>query len=299
MAALLPSKPSTRQRIFKFGPPLQPTGETSKAGKGPTNDFVAGARRSTRLTQEDQDKSDEEKQEESMLALVQTWMDSLQLISVITTFFVSTEASLLGIIVSPPTHVGLSTAGQVANIGLMGALVVHAHAAVISFLGAFFLVRYKLTVAQKKEEEVEGQVLDSPTSISSNDLENAKGLRTSPYTDDLSTDPVHGLVRANSPLSGNKIIWSTNPHLVQVGPFNQGQPPTELLARCHSLSVFLSSIGFLLALMGLLSFAWDQLPLSASVFASVSMGFCLVAGVLILIIPSTKTSHIYCHYKSP
>lgn len=35
------------------------------------------------VTQEDQDNADEEKQRESMHTLVQTWLDSLQLISVI------------------------------------------------------------------------------------------------------------------------------------------------------------------------------------------------------------------------
>ena len=35
------------------------------------------------VTQEDQDKADEEKQRESIHSLVQSWLDSLQLISVI------------------------------------------------------------------------------------------------------------------------------------------------------------------------------------------------------------------------
>ena len=39
------------------------------------------------VTQADQDNADDEKQRESMHALIQTWLDSLQLISVIVSKF--------------------------------------------------------------------------------------------------------------------------------------------------------------------------------------------------------------------
>ena len=105
------------------------------------------------VTQEDQDNADEEKKRESMQTLIQTWLDSLQLISVIvskipnalltapnhtnscrticilqTTFFVATEASWLLITIPSPTDRDLSTMGQLANIGILSALVVHGHA---------------------------------------------------------------------------------------------------------------------------------------------------------------------------
>ena len=133
--------------------------------------------------------------------------------------------------------------------------------------------------------------------MTENDLEKDESSLTSPYADNLLTDPVCGRVRVQSELTGDQIIWSTNPHLVQVGPF-QRQPPILLLARSHSLCVFLAFVGFVLALMGTISFAWDRLPLSVSVFATSSMAFCVVAGALILFVPSTKTSHIYYDRKS-
>lgn len=111
------------------------------------------------MTQEDQDKADEEKQREAMHTLVQTWQESLQLISVIvstrraidcnwtapnyvykytnscptiwilqTTFFVATEASWIVITIPSPPDKGLSTIGQLANIGILSALVAHGHA---------------------------------------------------------------------------------------------------------------------------------------------------------------------------
>ena len=130
-------------------------------------------------------------------------------------------------------------------------------------------------------------MVDSPTSISSDPEKRASTFQAS----GLRTSNGRGRVRVRTVDSPeNQIIWSTNPHLVQVGPF-QGKPSIELLSRCHALCVFLAFLGFLLAVMGLLSFAWDRLPLSIGISASVAMGFCLIAGVLILIFPSGKTSH--------
>jgi len=151
-------------------------------------------------------------------------------------------------------------------------------AAVISFLGAFFLIRYKLEVAEQDEAEAEQEMVDSPTSISSD-----------PEKSGVRTNHPRGRVRVQSDSAENP-IWSTNPRLVQVGPF-QRKPPTQLLFRCHSLCVFLTFVGFLFAIMGLISFAWDQLPLSIGIAASISMGFCLTAGATILIFPFPKTSH--------
>ena len=168
-------------------------------------------------------------------------------------------------------------------------------AAIISFLAAFCLIRYKLTVAQKEEEEIEENLVKSPKPMSLNDPEKARGFQTTPYADDLRT--VRRPVRVNSRLSGDKVIWSTNPRLEQVGPF-QGPPPTELLARCHSLCVFLSFLGFLFALVGSISFTWDKLPLSISISTSIATILCLVAAILIIIVPSTKPSHIVYHSKS-
>jgi len=265
-------------KLYKFSPSQQ-SGQV--AGNGP-NGLSVG----TCQTQEDQDNADEEKLRESMQTLIQTWLDSLQLISVITTFFVATEASWLAITIPSSTD-GLSTIGQLANIGILGALVVHGHAAIISFLAAFCLIRYKLSVAEKEEEVVEENLIESPKPMSFNDPEKAGN---SPYA---RRQPV----RVNSPLTGDKAIWSTNPRLEQVGPF-QGAPPTELLSRCYTLCVFLSFFGFLLALVGAILFTWDKLPRSIGISTSIATILCLSAAILIIFVPSTKSSHIFTDSKS-
>lgn len=130
-------------------------------------------------------------------------------------------------------------------------------------------------------------MVDSPTSISSDP---EKISSSTSRASALRTNNARGRVRVKTDSPDNHIIWSTNPRLVQVGPF-QRKPPTELLSRCHSLCVFLTFLGFIFAIIGLISFAWNQLPLSIGIAASVAMGFCLTAGASILIYPFTKTSH--------
>jgi len=273
---------STRQGLFESSPSLQ-AGKMSLTGNNPNGSSV-GNPLPRRLTQADQDNADDEKQRESMHALIQSWLDSLQLISLIATFFVATEVGWLVIIIPNPGD-DLSTIGQVANVGIIGALIVHGYTAIISFLAAFYLIRHKLTVAQKEEERFEEHVADSPKPMHLNEVETALGSRTCPSSS--YAGPVRRLVS-----SGDPIIWSTDPHLVHVGPF-QGRPPTLLLARCHSLCVFLAFLGFLLALMGVISFSWDRLPQSISISISILSIFCFVAAILILIVPSTKTSHMF------
>ena len=100
------------------------------------------------VTQEDQDRADEEDERKAMQNLVQTWLERLQLISVIvskamfyqtppknyklmsnfqTTFFASTESGMLGKSLPTGGNV-LSIAGQITNVCFMCALVIHSFA---------------------------------------------------------------------------------------------------------------------------------------------------------------------------
>ncbi|KAH8087795.1 hypothetical protein BXZ70DRAFT_533173 [Cristinia sonorae] len=192
-------------------------------------------------TQEDQDNTDAETRKKAMKELVQSWMDRLQLISVITTFFAATEAQILGITTpgaGDEDHNQTRTE-QSANAALAGALVTHVFAAILSFFAAFFLVRYRLKEATREERKVEEG--------------HANG-----------SEGIH--------------IFSTNPHLEPFGPFRRGQPPTHLLENCHTLCMWLSAVGFVLALAGVVCFTWALLPGSVSIFASTCMGVCLIGG---------------------
>jgi len=194
-------------------------------------------------TQEDQDEHDAEARQKAIKDLVQSWQDRLQLISVITTFFASTEAQLLAAATPLPTDPDKNSGiVQTAAAALAGALVVHVSAAIVSFLAAFFLIRYRLEEAKREEQQAETGL--TPVSSQSN-------LR----------------------------VLSTNPHLAQVGPFRRGQPPTLLLDHCHTLCMTLSAIGFLLAMAGVLCFVWARLPRSVGIFATACLGVCWIGGI--------------------
>ena len=170
-----------------------------------------------------------------------------------TTFFAAIEAQLLGI-TTPDSADSDSQVDQAANAALAGALVVHVFAAIMSFFAAFFLIRYKLSMAKREEHKVEvGR-------------RNKDGVET---------------VSSSS-------IWSSNPHLEQVGPFRRGHPPTHLLDHLHSLCMWLSATGFVLALVGVMCFVWSRLARSAGAFASVCMGACIVSGVAAVFWPPSS-----------
>ena len=51
-------------------------------------------------------------------------------------------------------------------------------------------------------------------------------------------------------------------------------PPVRLLSNCHTLSVTMAVVGFVLALVGILAFAWTSLPTGVSTFASACLAAC-------------------------
>ncbi|KAF7296084.1 hypothetical protein MKEN_01423500 [Mycena kentingensis (nom. inval.)] len=181
-----------------------------------------------RSAQHTQDEEDEKNRRQASNDLTQSWLDRLQLISVITTFFASTEAGMLQ--VSAGTD---DAAGQVVNSAFLGALVLHVWAAILSFLGAFFVVRYRLKEAREEQKEV--TYTASPTQA----------------VDRSGTD--FSLLRApRSPKL--QAVWTTNPHVEEVGPF-QRKPPTHLLSKIHNICILITFCGFALALLGILAFA--------------------------------------------
>ena len=127
----------------------------------------------------------------------------------------------------------------------------HTFAAIMSFLAAFFLIRYKLSVAKREERRVEAQAAGATTVSSSS-------------------------------------VWSMNWRLEQVGPFRRGEPPTHLLDHCHSLCMGMAAIGFVLALVGVLCFVWSRLPRSSAYFSSVCMAACIVGGLGALFWPASS-----------
>ncbi|KAH9485617.1 hypothetical protein JR316_0002527 [Psilocybe cubensis] len=96
-----------------------------------------------------------EEEERAVRRLLESWMDRLQLISVLAIFFASTEATLLSITMPQDQYnPDLSIASQAANVGLTGGLLLHILAAFISFLGGFFLIKYRIMWAKVEQDTV-------------------------------------------------------------------------------------------------------------------------------------------------
>lgn len=123
--------------------------------------------------------------------------------------------------------------------------------AIVSFVAAFFLVRFRVHEATHEEVKIQQGGI-SPKSTH-DDSGNGNGAPD--------VDPP---------------IYSTDPHLEQVGPFRRHEPPILLLDHCHLISMLLSLFGFALAMLGVMCYIWARLPLSARVVATAFVG----AGIL-------------------
>ncbi|KAG1760594.1 hypothetical protein EDD22DRAFT_954829 [Suillus occidentalis] len=246
-------------------------------------------------TQKEQDKEDEEARKRAMRNLVNSWQERLQLISVITTFFASIEAGMLVPVNTALNVVDASPALlKAANAGFLGALIMHVDAAVLSFLAAFLLIRYKLKEASNEELFAEGrakgfQITASPVNGSfqvhdiERDAQDNDDLKNSPQMDnktDTKDDPPVLQRRGSNP--AEPPIFARDPHLEQVG-FWSPTISSHLLSRVHALCIFLAGIGFVLAIMGIITYAWALQPKEVSVFVSVCFGGAVLAmGALFL-----------------
>jgi hypothetical protein len=154
--------------------------------------------------------------------------------------------------------------------------------AILSFIAAFFLVRFRVHEATHEEVKAELGVTsatsdshkEQPGTDSNENAENGHGTADNSVGNFPTT-------AANVP------IFSTNPHLEQVGPFSKHEPPIVLLDHCHLLCMFLSMIGFVLAMLGIMCYVWARLPLSARVVSSAFGGFSIALGFAAIFVPTS------------
>ncbi|KAI9572342.1 hypothetical protein HD554DRAFT_1672924 [Boletus coccyginus] len=242
-------------------------------------------------TQLEQDAEDEMARKQAMKNLVNSWQERLQLISVITTFFATSEAGLM---------VNTKPAGsevKASNTALLGALILHVCASVLSFLGAFLLIRYKLKEATREEVIAESiTTVDPPLDESVTRVvepghiglglqqthtknANAQSTMRKSLKNDMATLAPTG--RSGS-YPVEPPILSSNPHIEQVGPFGPSVP-SHLLDRTHALCVFLAAAGFILAIVGVLCYAWATQPREVRIFASICLGGAVFTTVILFV----------------
>ncbi|KAK7036411.1 hypothetical protein VNI00_011608 [Paramarasmius palmivorus] len=255
------SRPNTSKRRSAPDSEEQPRYNLIDEGPQPVGNLPVRQR-----TQKQQDQEDEENRRNAIKELVDSWNDRLQLISLITTFLASVEAGLLQVIAPQSQNPNFQAPLVVTtNACLYCALVIHMYASFMGFIGAFFLVRFKVKEAKYQEEEVaymqptppgKGEVV---LDMAANHITNSpKSTQPSPR---VNQEP--------------PAIRSANPKLVHVGPFFR-HPPINLLSRCHFMCILLTVLGFVLAMAGIIVQTWAKFPRAVSIPAS---GFCL-AGLL-------------------
>ena len=135
--------------------------------------------------------------------------------------------------------------------------------ATVSFIGAFFLVRYRVREASREEYKVEKKLEDSGNSNTNSDA--------TPKAPSEETE--HPLFYAN-------------PRIEEVGPFRRGKPPTKLLEHCHTLCMVLAAIGFILAKVGVMCYVWASLPVSAWIVGTTFMGLCIIGFLCAVVLPA-------------
>ncbi|KAH7883230.1 hypothetical protein F5I97DRAFT_1903392 [Phlebopus sp. FC_14] len=242
-----------------------------------------------KLTQQEQDDEDEKARKKAMRNLVNSWQERLQLISVITTFFASTEAAMLVNTKPASTEESENKILKAANATLLGALILHVYAAVLSFLAAFLLIRYKLKEATREELIAEGiKMVSSPLegSLRVRDVERDPGspdTQTTTPTYPGAEKPVPNRQDSQPQMRMGSVpveppILSKNPHLEQVQIGSSG-----LLNRLHTLCIVIAAVGFLLLIAGIILYAWALQPVAVSVFATTCLGAAvLTMGILLV-----------------
>ncbi|EKM59759.1 uncharacterized protein PHACADRAFT_250469 [Phanerochaete carnosa HHB-10118-sp] len=238
--------------------------------------------------------------------VVQLWLDRLQLVSVLTSFFAGIDGTLLSFTtnlmhVNELKPADWSSAVQAMNASLAGALVFHVCAAVVSFIGSFVLIRFKLIDARGHMHPTA-----PPTSVPTTEKPTASQLESAPptlsHTRSSGSEHHHtgfsspflqasemaqaeflqvfqGLSNACTQVEGRVFIHQVRPFsCFRVWSTADGavEPPVRLLSGCHTAAVAMSVVGFVLALLGILIFAWVAVPVSIGAFTSACLGTCLL-----------------------
>jgi hypothetical protein len=150
--------------------------------------------------------------------------------------------------------------------------------AVLSFLAAFLLVRFKLQEATREELIAEGvKLVSSPLGGSVR----VKDVERDPVDADGRNGTTKPAVESKGLLVEPPII-STDPHIEQVGPF-MSSISSHLLSRIHALCVAFAAIGFILAIAGIICYAWALHPTSVSVFTSACLGGAILSMGILLV----------------
>ncbi|KAH9942148.1 uncharacterized protein BXZ73DRAFT_41272, partial [Epithele typhae] len=259
---------------------------------------------------------------QTLLSVVQVWLDRLQKQAVVTTFFVSIDSLLFSLTSNTRSDnlSGWSVRDEVINGSLGGAIIFHVCASIVAYIGSFVLIRYRLNDAERAEQKViprrcatpprtTTRARVQPWASSTLQLNSSALGPTSPVDFSALTEAIASVPdQVNAELRGLVSVYRSHPlrYLCGCGRRSRAredkstamqgpQPPTAIdtaietlkdmvstLERAHSVCAGMSSLGFLLALIGILTYAWTAVPIEISIFVSACLGCCGIAASIAL-----------------
>ncbi|KIJ08389.1 hypothetical protein PAXINDRAFT_172946 [Paxillus involutus ATCC 200175] len=206
--------------------------------------------------------------------LLSVWQQRLQSITLVTSFLASMDGSLFSLTalstdISQPAG---KTSRELIYSCLAGALIFHVSAAILGYVATFALIRYRLVdVSLEEDIKLEG-VLGSPSDLSTTPP--APPAQRVPRK--IVLEPIHPahyvatfLQRSSSGDSNSGSSRSPLPL----------PPPLSLLTRCYYTTLCLTSVGFILALTGILTYAWVGLQMYVGIFSTACLGIAVGAGI--------------------
>ncbi|KAG2347560.1 hypothetical protein BDR05DRAFT_668912 [Suillus weaverae] len=195
-------------------------------------------------------------------ALVAAWMQRLQTLTLITTFLVSVDGELFTL-TSKSSPVSLdATSVEPAELVyscLSGALIFHTCSAILGYAASFTLVRYEFVDAVHPSDTKTGE-------ISNAGLHHHEG-----------THEKHLLLTAIPPLYAVQSLLQIPSRLRFQS--RSSTPPVDLLTRCYFTILTLSGAGFILALLGIATYAWYGLQRVVGIFTMACLGVSLLSCV--------------------
>ncbi|KAG1742524.1 hypothetical protein EDB19DRAFT_1701605 [Suillus lakei] len=189
--------------------------------------------------------------------LVAAWMQRIQTVTLITTFLASIDGELFTL-TSTSSQVTLTTSmdsQELVYACFAGALVFHVCSAILGYIASFALVRYEIVDVEPppvtKHNEL-GKLID--TGLHHRDSIHEKQL----------------LLRAVPPLYAVQSLLQIPSRLRLQS--RTSTPPLDLLTRCYFTTLALSGAGFILALLGIATYAWFGLQRVVGIFTMACLG---------------------------
>ncbi|KAI0629412.1 hypothetical protein C8Q77DRAFT_1065252 [Trametes polyzona] len=261
----------------------------------------------------------EDAMKQALLAVVQVWLDRLQSMAVVTTFFVSIDSLLFSLTAGtrPVDLHAWTMRDEVINASLGGAIIFHACASIVAYIGSFVLIRYRLNSAEKLEENIFTAHPASPTRAAAAEKRRAPSAHVHRPSASMGSTAVPGSpmetirdfpmevftdLRSLVAVERAHPLWFLRLPICRRRGNKDGAPArgkrgdTEasakdsavatlegivgVLARAHTVCGGMATLGFVLALLGILTYSWTAVPTSLGIFASACMGACGVAAAV-------------------